>query len=299
MKKLTGTPKRCVFRVLLILLIVAMTATGCAFGTQTPEPTEEPTKPTSKYNNPMDLPEDMLDAIVDYLQSLNMEYDMPSTSVEIKIDKIKNGSQPLHVAFDSESSYFVCGYYNDAHKSETSEHCCAEEYTWIKFENANKIQESFDGKKMIVAFQINKALFVRDISQENTSIPEMEHFQMYECEFIDGINTNEPAVFDETFIYLNKSSKSVVYHNMAIYYHNWVAFPCIDLDSQYYIPIRLSVTYPSGNISQFNLTYDFGNYHDALMDILVTGKYSVTYETGAVASYGLLEVNEFANAVLK
>lgn len=29
MKKLTGTPKRCVFRVLLILLIVAMTVSGC------------------------------------------------------------------------------------------------------------------------------------------------------------------------------------------------------------------------------------------------------------------------------
>lgn len=290
--------KKIISILLLSGLLLACFA-GCAFGEQTPEPTEAPTKPVSKYNNPMELPEDMLDSLVDYLESRNMRYDMPSTSVEIKIDKIKNDSQPLHVAFDPESSYFVCGYYNDAHKSETSAHCCAEEYTWIKFENAKKIQESFDGKKMIVAFQINKALFVRDISQENASIPEMEHFQMYKCEFIDGINTNEPVVFDETFIYLNESSKSVVYHNMAIYYHNWVAFPCVNLNSQYYIPIPLSVTYPSGNISQTNLTYAFGNYHDALMGILVTGEYSVTYETGAVASYGLLEVNKFANTVLK
>ncbi len=289
-------------KILSILLLSGLLLScfaGCAFGAQTPEPTEEPTKLASKYNNPMDLPEDMLDAIVDYLQSLNMDYDMPPTSVEIKINKIKNGSQPLHVAFDPESCYFVCGYYNDAHKSETSEHCCAEEYTWITFEKADKIQEYRNGEKMIAAFQINKALFVRDISQENASIPEMEHFQMYECEFIDGINTNEPVVFDETFIYLNESSKSVVYHNMAIYYHNWVAFPCVNLASQYYLPIQLNVTYPSGHISQINLTYEFGNYHDALIDILVTGKYSVTYETGAVGSYGLLEVNEFANTVLK
>ena len=88
MKKLTGTPKRCVFRVLLILLIVAMTVSGCAFGEQTPEPTE----PASKYNNPMDLPEDMLDVLVNYLETYFWEYDMIGLSSEGKIDQIKNGA---------------------------------------------------------------------------------------------------------------------------------------------------------------------------------------------------------------
>ena len=47
MKKLTGTPKRCVFRVLLILLIVAMTATGCAIlNLASRQPSEPPTGPT-------------------------------------------------------------------------------------------------------------------------------------------------------------------------------------------------------------------------------------------------------------
>ena len=43
----------------------------------------------------------------------------------------------------------------------------------------------------------------------------------------------------------------------------------------------------------------FGDYYDAVAEIMIMDKYSITYETGAIATYGLLEVNEFANAVLK
>ena len=55
-------------------------------------------------------------------------------------------------------------------------------------------------KKIVVAFQINKALFVRDIASKKAIIPRVEHFQMYEPIFEEGVNTNAHIVFEEEFI---------------------------------------------------------------------------------------------------
>ena len=301
MKKLTGTPKSRIFRVLLILLIVAMTVSGCAFSEQTPEPTEEPTKPTSKYNNPMDLPEDMLDAINDYLKSRNedrMVVKIPNA--ERKIDDIKNGTQALHVAFDSSCFYYVCGYYNITEQhTEFPTYCCAKDYVWVKFESVNDIQEYYNDTQFAVAFQINKALFVRDISQRSNSVPNVEHFQLYTPEFKEGFNINVSLDFAETFIYLNRLDCNVLYLSMTKYNHSWTTFPCIYLENQYHIPIQLYIVYLSGNRYESDLNREFGAYYDAVVNIMEVGKYSIVFENGKEAFYGLISVDDFVNKIIQ
>lgn len=305
MKKLTGTSKSYISRVLLLLLIFAMMVSGCALPdtqAETPtEPTAAPTEPVSKYNNPMNLPEAQLDELVRYLDLLNADINFLTLSAAAKINSIKNGKQALHVAFDPSNLYYICGYYNCTHQYEESfpDYCCAMQYEWIKFDSAADIQEYYDDAKMVVAFQINKALFVKDIKSDETNIPDIEHFQLYTPKFVDGVNTSQPVVFNETCIYLTDPGETCIYRSFSVYNHKTITIPCVLLESSYYIPVQLSILYSGGQETQNDINKMFGDYYDAVAEIMIMDKYSITYETGAIATYGLLEVNEFANAVLK
>ena len=64
-------------------------------------------------NSIVGVPKGLRDTLVEYLEQYNVEYDMMTYSAEETIDFIRNGAQPLHVAFDPSDYYFVCGYYND------------------------------------------------------------------------------------------------------------------------------------------------------------------------------------------
>ena len=50
--------------------------------------------------NPMGLPRDMINALVEYLEKSRWQYDMEYYTAEERIDQVKNGAQPLHVAFE-------------------------------------------------------------------------------------------------------------------------------------------------------------------------------------------------------
>lgn len=295
---------------LCALLLVGLS--GCAIfnhfwsSPEVPTAPTDPTQPTTPhvvYNNPMNLPVELLDVLRDYLDSLRSVGRMVVyPSAEQKINFINNGNQALHVAFDSSNYYFVCGYYNDDHKqafTETNSYCCSAKYEWIKFDRAEEIQEYYNGATMVVAFQINKALFVKNISVNTEETPDMEHFRLYTPEFIEGLNGNAPADFAETFIYINYDGKSKVYHSMDHYLHKGDTFPCVRLNDRYYIPVQLYLISATGQRTENNLSKQFGKYYDAIESIMEIGKYSVTLETGKTAHYGLLPVDGFASKILK
>ena len=120
--------------------------------------------------------------LVEYLRDLLYEYDLADTSTAIKIDEIKNGKQALHVGFDKSEYYFVCAYYNAEHDDESIVYCCATDYTWVRFNDVNKISEKYDDLNFIAGFQINKASSVTDIITKDAKAPSMEHFQEYKPE---------------------------------------------------------------------------------------------------------------------
>ena len=243
---------------------------------------------------------DLIVELRKYLSELNAYHDMPSTSFITKINEIKNGKQPLHVSFDSTTSqYFVCGYYNFDHAREDKAYCCVEEYTWVRFEKAEYIQEYLYNQKITVAFQINMASFVTDITSSDQAVPTMEHYQIFNTEFVNGLNVNSATDIYKTFIYLNDSDKGTIYYCTDVYYHQWVTYSCVLYNNEYYINEYIFTSYSDGSSSKSSLEERYKEYYDVLMEIMIPDRGIALIKNDSVAFYGLIPIDDFANKVLK
>ncbi len=271
---------------LLLCSLVFIGLTGCA----------------GNENRPVELQsqDPLVGALVDYLHDFLVFHDMPDNSVAIRIDKIKNGSQPLHIRFEPAASYFVGAYY-DAPHDETGDHCCVDKYTWVKFENAHDISETYKDKEFIVAFQMNKSSFVTNLLNKEAAVPKVEHFRRFTPDFQEGFNIADPLPFDETFILLNGSnylngstSDETIYYSMDLYYHILVTFPCTTVNNRYYIVAYLYSLYPDGS----DLDRDFGAYRDILTSHM--RKCSITSlvnEQERTYFYGLIPIEDLADCI--
>lgn len=242
------------------------------------------------------LTDELIDALVEYLQGLGVEYELPDTSLSIKIDNIKKGQQPLLVDFDPDIFYFVCGYYDGVTENGPLKYINSNEYTWVRFENQNEIKEIHEDKKFIVAFQINKALLVWDIASQKAILPRVEHFQMYDPVFENGVNTNTHIVFEKEFIYLNPSNAERIYHSTSLFNHQVVTIPCINYD-EYYISHFMYSIHINGEKDEMNLRGVFDQYYDSLMSVIQPTKYSITRSSGITDYYGLITIDDFVKII--
>lgn len=236
-------------------------------------------------------------ALVEYLQNLFKDYDMPDTSTATKIDEIKNGKQALHVGFNKSEYYFVCAYYSAGHNDEAKDYCCVTDYTWVKFNDADEISEKYDDLNFVVGFQINKASSVTDIIKKNAQVPGIEHFQEYVPIFNNGLNSNDAISFDAGYIYLNSTNDITVYHSTSSYDNVLKTLPCVFLNEQYYIAVELYTVYPDDSRSNNDLISDFGAYYDALVDIMDTTSYHLIDKNERTIFYGIIEINDFSDYV--
>ncbi len=270
----------------------------------TPDNPPEVTTPevtTPPENNQVDPPfsgdeldknSDLIVALVTYLQELNMDILMPPVSFTTQIYKIKQGNQPLHVAFDANDYYFVCVYNNKKFNYDDS--------IWVKYDNETAIQEYYNGIKLAKAFQINRSLSVTDILPSDKPVPDMEHFSLYEPVFENGINIAGAEIFDRTFIYLNDSTDETIYYSIGKYNYKMVVIPCVYFENQYYLSFRHYVIYSDGRQSEKS-SYEsmFGDYCDILSSKAIAEKYSVTNDSGFTWFYVLVPLEDFVNGVLK
>ena len=304
-----------IIAILLISSLLLLSLTGCLAedkNKETNAPTETPTDAPVTDNalteEPIEIPDSNDDAelstndplvisLVKYLNDTLADHDMPDNSMAVKMDAIRDGRQALHIAFDSSKPYFVCAYLANALDSETIDYCHINEYVWVKYATAEEIAVDYNSLKMVVAFQVNPALFVKDIMKEDAAVPSMEHFQPYEPLFSEGVNTKTADTFDETFIYLNSSEGDTVYHSTSAYNNDWVTIPCIYLDKEYYIMQNIRTVYPDGTGYEVNINDCFDKYYNILTNFMDTEKYSVTDEKGRTTFYGLIEINDFSNCI--
>lgn len=220
---------------------------------------------------------------------------MPGTSFSIKLDEIKKyDKQPMLVKFDPDNYYYACAYFNPAH--EYNEHlcgyACVNEYIWVKFASAAEILESYDGLAFVCAFQINKAVFCRDIRALGPS-ETVEHYQKFIPEFVEGLNVAAPPVFDQSFIYLNSSNYQTVYHSVDLYNHDWITLECVEIEGQSYIPFFLRTEYANGACKDNDsLAEELGVYYDEIMRSLIMDRYSVHETWGGTTYYGLLAADD-------
>ncbi len=266
--------------------------------------TDSSTVPGNEVDPPQvtnDLPKELIDALTEYLQTINVHYDLITYSFADQINKIKAGQNAFHVTFDPDNYYYVCAYHNVDHEYEKSDFCCVGNYAWIKAEKATDISESIDGKQLIVAFQINKSKFCQNILPNTETNTTVEHFQIYQSEFSDGKNIAAPLVFNESFVYIHETAPEVLYYTVEHAFHRAKLhiFPCVVLEEQCYIKQWTYTVYQSGRISEHDLNMEFGAYYEDLMEVMITDQYSVETEQGNVIHYGLFEIEDIAAVVLK
>ena len=257
----------------------------------------------------LDKSSDLVVTLVAYLDQYMTQYDLIGRTFAQKVDDIKNGIQPLHVAFDPSNYYFVCGYYNSPSEYGDIGYRSCNEYTWVGYKNESDVKEYYSDMKWAVVFQINRAIAVTDIVSNERQIPDIEHFQIIEPTFENGVNIAASVVFDETFIYLNypncylnrfSQSNSTMYYCQSIYYHTMNTIPCVYLDGDCYLSFHLYTVYADGSRSEENdYTYTFGKYYDVLMSVMDKDKYSITDEQGREKFYGTITVGDFVNDILK
>ena len=274
-----------------------------------PAPSGKPNPPEPIVEGELDKSSDLVVTLVAYLDQYMTRYDFIGRTFAQKVDDIKTGIQPLHVAFDPSDYYFVCGYYNSSSEYGDIGYRSCNEYTWVGYKNESDVKEYYNDMKWAVVFQINRALTVTDIVSNERQIPDMEHFQIFKPTFANGVNIAAPVVFDETFIYLNypncylnrsAQNASRMYYCKSIYYHPTNTISCVCLDGEYYLSFSRYTVYADGSRSEENdYTYTFGTYYDALMSVMDKDKYSVTYEDDQTTFYGTISLDVFTNDVLK
>jgi hypothetical protein len=241
--------------------------------------------------------------MVKYLQQLNSSYDMPTYGFGDKIDFIvEDNFSPLHIKFDSTNYYFACAYYHADHESECPEeafYCCADNYTWVRFENETDILESYNGVELFVALQVNTAIVCQDILVDEPSNTTMEHYQLfYRVKFENGKNVTPAIPFDKDYIFLSYSDKTNLYCCEDYYFFEYIALPCVELEGKCYLIQHLYTIHPDGTRDETNLYVRFGDFYDDLKEIMITDLYSITWESGSVNHYGLFELETFANYLL-
>ena len=240
--------------------------------------------------------------MMDYLQNYNVMYDKIELTFADMIDRAKaEDVQAWHVKLDADRYYYACAYYSPTHEypeRENRSFCCASEYkTWIRYDSPEQIAESYNGMQLVCAFQINKALFVRDIEPSGGLSDGMEHFKLYTPVFENGINVADCEIFDSSFIYLNDSNYETVYQitdaRTTLYYS---VFPLIELEEQYYLAYFLYDEYPDGTINDAKyLDLKFGAYYDQVMRVMITDKYHKQDQSGRKTYYGLISVEDISS----
>ncbi|MBQ7387105.1 MAG: hypothetical protein IJW03_02950 [Clostridia bacterium] len=296
---------------IILFILVCTLSLMCFSGCE--NPTDVPGKNDKEDDAPviegeLDKNSDLVVTLVAYLEQYTIMYDMISRVVFEKIDDIKTGIQPLHVAFDPNDYYFVCGYYNSSLGHEYIDYENCSKYTWVGYKSESDIKEYYENTKWAVVFQLNKALTVTDIISSENSVPNMEHFQIYNPTFEGGVNVGDPIEFSETFIYLNypdcylnkfSQNKDTMYYCKSISYHSINTIPCVYLDGDYYLHFYRYTVYSNGDRRpEFDYTYHFGQYYDALMGMMDNDKYSIT-DDGMTKFYGVIKVSDFVNGVVK
>ena len=244
--------------------------------------TEESTK---AKGTPLDKESDVIESIINYIRNYYSDHDMPSNSLEWKLERIENEVwRPLEVTFDTFDYYFVCGYDNDS--SDRYFFNRAKECNWYKFDSVDEIPEYYNGEKCAYVFQFNKASSIVNLLEGQYDVPKMEHFLWYQPEFKDGYNAKSPIAYGETIIYLCYTEylsikiwdEGTIYYSTSSYDYRWVTIPYVEFfDERYISLLTRQVTQTNGeeNIGERDIALYFGKYSDDFTDVIEMEKYSI------------------------
>lgn len=199
-------------------------------------------------------------------KSLNHK-DIPSTSFDSIVSRCEFAQSLYMLDFEAEKPYYICGYA----KTNTvnmlislfSNGLNVSLYTWYKFDNANEIPDSIDGKDLCQAYRLLKCK-VKDISY---GIEYNESFIYYEKTRSDGtgFTTNSILFFMGDNHRLSQSEYNTINGGVE-YKRAFVVYT--STDGTKYIPI-LDELFIDGNSQKDLAKEELGIYYDTFSSHLV------------------------------
>ena len=255
-----------------------------------------------KYIEVLENDSELVIALIDFLKHIGSHEatDIPDVTLADKIDQIKNGNvQPLLLDFEPQNYYFICAYFDcDEHESEKHTYFCSSSYTWVKYESEKAIKDSYNGEKIVVSLQVNGSSIVRNILTGENDGFLVESIDVYTPEFVDGVNVNPFREIFATYIYLSRSKSKTIYIT-PIQTRSLDTIDCVSVDNQYYIFLRLYNIGVDGKRYDYDNSWNLGKYSATINEIMITGKYSEAMNGGWVKHYGLIDITEFVNKIVK
>ena len=210
--------------------------------------------------------------LVNYISNYILESLRP-TSCHIpdsdcgKLILIKYNNYASLVDFRNSKRYFVCAYHQSNHMHKPENYCNYKGYTWVMYENASDITDSFMGNEFFCAFQINVTSTFEEITSSGKNATSFEYCQPYEPAFINGKNILKPVRFDQSFVYLGSYDEGKVCY-LGEKYEEDNLMRCSYSDGQYYVKIEESTLYRDGRFLEKQLSSEFGKYYDALISVM-------------------------------
>lgn len=296
--------KKRFFAIFLIALTLCLTLSGCVINDK-PVNTEEASDTdetsiardddnshTEKTFTPKGR---ILGELYEYLDWQNMCFGPPEPGIERKIDYMISGHVPVLVDYEPDDFYFVCAYYICTHEMETEEYCCKEKYSWIGFYSEEYIPETYLGKPLIAAFQINKAGRGESII-DDLEVPYFESIRMYQPIFENGKNVADSVKCDSQYLYIC-ANYELDYETIYVFSGYLTFFEVIsymELEGKTYFDFYIDwVENVDEDRIEEVLREEFGRYYDSLRPITITDKYTEVNHWGRTEQYALIDLDDF------
>lgn len=238
----------------------------------------------------------LLGRLYEYLEWQTMQFAPPEPGIERLIDYMVGGYAPMLVNYEPDDFYFVCAYYNVKHNSETEEYCCKSEYTWVGFYNAEDIPETYLGKSLVAAFQINKAGRGESIINDFEE-PYFESIRMYQPTFENGMNIADSVKNDSVYLYIcaNYELDDETIYVFSGYLTFFDVISCVEFEGKTYISFYIDwVENADEERIEEVLRVELGEYYDSLRAITETDKYTEVNHWGRTERYALIDLEDFA-----
>ena len=274
-----------------------------------PESTDEQPKDKEKqpfeiYQSPQvnvtneEIYEETLNELSEYLYLLNGSVNVWPSTFEYDINLIKKGLSPIFVKISPGDYYYMCAYFTASHDDPEEEydlHCCLDDYTWVSFEKATDIVESYNGQNLIAAFQINRTSITCDILSKEQEIPIIQHYQLFDPEFFGGFNIKEPIEFNHEVIYLTSLDVRVKSYCSLSLSDQSAYISCMYYEDGYYIKNLMKMELSKGGDIVVDLKKEFGEYYDYLTDPDRGKLYEQTNSNEKKTYYLLTDLNSFVD----
>lgn len=229
---------------------------------------DEPTTPSTNGDDPaLDIgfaPDEQL--VNELIQFIQKSEGQTSSTLSCKLKQISTGRQALYVKFSATSYYFVCAYAENASCDLSDPDQC----TWVAFKTESAIPETYQGRKFIRAFQINRAEHCWDIADETKTRVPLEHYKVYTAHFKDGYNTYSARIFEEAFIYSKKDDQ---YCSVDHPDHEKYDIPCVEINGQAYLLQKVELKDTELVVS--DLKKELGRYYGNFMRLKQEYLYTV------------------------